>query len=115
MLVLIVGMQVEVLKLGTSIGQATAQAAALQSRDALLRADVAELSAPGRIERIATSLGMVMPGPVQIKFLTVRGGSVQQALASIRQPDRQAFLQNLAILEHTQAAQDSLDMATGVG
>ena len=62
MLVGIVAMQVEVLKLGASVGRALTQSAALQSKNQMLRATVAAESADQRIEQLAASgYGMVMP------------------------------------------------------
>jgi hypothetical protein len=97
LLVLIVGVQVEILKLGTSVGRSVAWAAELQSRNQLLQAVDTRLSDPGRIERLAAGYGMRMPGPTDVRFLAAAHGTgaVDRALGGMRSPDPQAFLSNL--------------------
>ncbi len=96
MLVGIVAMQVEVLKLGTSIGRSLQLGTALQSRNELLRASVASLGDGQRIERLAAGLGMVMPGPAAVGFLaSAPETDVQKALASIHAPNRSSFIARL--------------------
>jgi hypothetical protein len=93
MLAGIVAMQVEVLKLGASIGRSIQRNTALSSRNELLRANVASLSDYARIERLAAGMGMVMPAPEQVGFLSARpGGDVRRAVANIHPPDATAFL-----------------------
>src|SRR5205085_833946 len=72
MLAGIVAMQVEVLKLGASIGRSIERSTALQSRNELLRESVASLADEQRIERLASGLGMVMPTPGAVGFLAAR-------------------------------------------
>lgn len=91
MLVGIVAMQVELLKLNASTGRSIELISSLQSRNESLRVDVASASNPNRIERIATGMGMTMPGPEAITFLSARSASAQRALAGIRPPDVAAF------------------------
>lgn len=91
MLVGIVAMQVELLKLNASTGRSIELISSLQSRNESLRADVASASNPNRIDRIATGMGMTMPGPEAITFLSARSASAQRALAGIRPPDVAAF------------------------
>ena len=69
LLVVIVGMRVEVLKLGSSVGRELEQATQLESGNAALRAQVSELSGNQRIEQLAATMGMVMPGPMDIHFV----------------------------------------------
>jgi hypothetical protein len=92
----LVAMQVEVLKLGASIGRSIEQGSALTSQNQLLRASVASLADDQRIERLAASMGMVMPAPTAVGFLQARaGGDVTRALANIHAPDSSTFLAQL--------------------
>jgi hypothetical protein len=91
MLAGIVAMQVEVLKLGASVGRSIERSSALQTRNELLRASVASLSDEGRIERLAAGMGMVMPPPGSVAFLS-GSASADRALAGIHAPDPTAFL-----------------------
>jgi hypothetical protein len=92
MLAGIVAMQVEVLKLGASMGRAIDQANALQSRNDLLRASVASLADDQRIERLAAAQGMVMPAPDAVGFLFVHRGDIARATGTIHAPNASAFL-----------------------
>jgi len=92
MLAGIVAMQVEVLKLGASIGRSIQRSTALTSRNELLRANVSALSDDGRIERLAAQMGMVMPEPTQVGFLSARpGGDLARAVANIHPPNPALF------------------------
>jgi hypothetical protein len=92
----IVAMQVEVLKLGASIGRSIETGTALQSRNEILRASVATLGDDARIEKLAAGMGMVMPAPTAVKFLAARGGDdVQRAISNIHAPDATAFMAQL--------------------
>ena len=96
----IVAIQVEVLKLGASIGRSMTLATELQSRNQLLRASVAQLSDDQRIIRQATKLGMVMPGPTEVGFVAGHArDAVGKAVAGIRTPNSGAFLTALAAEE----------------
>jgi cell division protein FtsL len=95
MLVGIVAMQVEVLKLGASVGRSLQQSAALQSRNDLLRANVASLADDQRIERIAAQYGMVMPAPGAVVFLPRSGISARRAAANIHAVDGTSFVASL--------------------
>jgi hypothetical protein len=87
----IVAMQVELLKLTATTGRSVELASALQSRNEILRAQVAADSAPGRIERLGLRMGMIMPGPEAITFLKARSVSPGRAASLIRPPDIAAF------------------------
>ncbi len=91
MLVGIVGMQVEMLKLGAAIGRATEQSASLESRNQTLQASVARLADDRRIERLAGAQGMVMPQPAGVGFLTPGQGTLRRALANIHPPSASTF------------------------
>jgi hypothetical protein len=94
----IVAMQVEVLKLNAGIGRSLVRGTALQSQNALLRAQVATLADDQRIETKAAQMGMVMPSPGSIKFLSLgKTVAVQRALTSFRQPDASAFTSELTV------------------
>ena len=58
MLAGIVAMQVEVLKLGTSVGRWMQRASTLQTKNESLQASVASLADDQRIERLAAAMGM---------------------------------------------------------
>jgi hypothetical protein len=93
MLVGIVAMQVEVLKLGASMGRAIERGTALQSTNEMLRQSVASLADDQRIERLAAARGMVMPGPAGVGFLSAGAGrDVQRAIANIHPPSAPSFL-----------------------
>lgn len=92
MLVGIVGMQVEALKLGASMGRAIDRTTALQARNEGLRASVAALADDQRIERVAAKQGMVMPAPPDVGFLASGSGDVARALAGIHPPAPASFL-----------------------
>jgi hypothetical protein len=93
----IVAMQVEVLKLGATMGRAMTRTTALQSRNELLRANVASLADQQRIETLAGNLGMVMPAPDGVRFLPgQQGGRAQAAASNIHSPDPSGFLSALA-------------------
>jgi hypothetical protein len=93
LLVGIVAMQVEVLKLGASMGRSIQRGGALKSRNELLRASVASLTDPQRIESLAAQQGMVMPAPIGVGLLSVRSGSnPQRAIANLHAPNPAAFV-----------------------
>ncbi len=96
----IVAMQVEVLKLSAGVGRSLERGTALQSRNEQLRASVAALSDGQRIERLAASMGMVMPAPEAINFLDVRPGvAIARALTNIHPPDAGAFAASLPLID----------------
>ena len=89
----IVAAQVEILKLGASMGRSLEQTTTLTSQNELLRDSVAALSDDQRIERLATSMGMVLPPPGAVGYLTAgQSGDVSAALANIHAPDATAFM-----------------------
>jgi hypothetical protein len=88
----IVAMQVEVLKLGTSMGRSIERSSALQSQNESLQASVASLADDQRIEGLAATMGMVMPGPTAVAFLSAPPeGSAGQAIGDIHAPDPAGF------------------------
>jgi hypothetical protein len=102
----IVATQVEVLKLGASMGRWVSRTAALTSRNQALQASVAALSDGQRIERLAAQMGMVMPAPTDVNFapLHPRGG-IRLALRRIQAPNATQFLAALAASQAAAQAQ----------
>ncbi len=89
----IVAAQVEILKLGASMGRSLEQTTALTSQNEQLRGSVAALSDDQRIERLATNMGMVLPPPGAVGYLAAGpGGEAAAALASLRAPNAMAFM-----------------------
>ncbi len=87
MLVAIVGLRVEVLKLGSGVGRELQQATALESSNQVLRSQVSALSDNQRIVRLGTQMGMVMAGPTAIHFVRAAvGRHVSAAIANIHAP-----------------------------
>lgn len=97
LLVGIVAMQVEILKLGSTMGRAMERSSVLQTQNESLQAGVAGLADDQRIERLAAATGMSMPTPDSLVFLPARpSGDVGGALASIHTPDPSGFVAQLA-------------------
>jgi hypothetical protein len=95
----IVAMQVEVLKLGASIGRSLERSTALEGRNELLQANVAALADDQRIERLAAKMGMIMPGPDQVGFLaSAPNGNLGRAIANIQAPDPGNFASNAGVV-----------------
>ncbi len=95
----IVAMQVEVLKLGASIGRSLERSTALEGRNEILRANVAALADDQRIERLAAKMGMIMPGPDQVAFLAgAPNGNLDRATASIHAPDPSNFASSAGVV-----------------
>jgi hypothetical protein len=93
MLAGIVAMQVEVLKLGASMGRSLERSSVLSAENAGLRQSVATLGDDQRIEQLAATMGMVMPPPQAVGFLSASpGGNAGRALANIHQPSATSFL-----------------------
>ena len=89
----IVAAQVEILKLGASMGRSLEQTTALTTQNEQLRGSVAALSDDQRIERIASTMGMVLPPPGAVGYIVAKGGrNVGGALANIHTPDPAAFV-----------------------
>jgi hypothetical protein len=112
LLVAIVGLRVEVLKLGSSVGRDIQAASALQSTNQTLRSRVSELSGNQRIEDLATNMGMVMPGPMDIHFVQASTAKrVASAIRAIQEPASATFLSGLA----TERAADGTDAVAAAG
>ena len=109
----IVAMQVEVLKLGTSVGKLVQRSTVLQSQNESLQASVAALGDDQRIERLAAGMGMVMPAPTTIAFLKApSGGDPSRAIADLHAPDPTTFANQLAAQAASAAAASMTASAT---
>jgi hypothetical protein len=109
----IVAMQVEVLKLGTSVGRSIERSSTLLSQNELLQASVATLADDQRIERLAAGMGMVMPGPTAVAFLSAPSdGNAGKALANIHAPDPTGFAAALSAQAAAAAAAASVGSTT---
>lgn len=96
LLVGIVGMRVEVLKLGARVGTEMQQASALQSANELLSSRVSALSQASRIESRAAQMGMYMPRPTDVHLVQASAArDVGRAVADITRPAPQSFLNGL--------------------
>jgi hypothetical protein len=93
----LVAMQVEILKLGNSLGRSIERTSVLQSRNDSLQAGIAVLADDQRIERLAAGMGMVLPSPSLLTFVAVHPQhQLGRALANIHVADPTAFDAQLA-------------------
>ena len=98
----IVGLRVEVLKLGSGVGSQIQQANLLQSSNSALRTQISALSDNRRIETLAEGYGMHMPSPLDVHFVKARVGThVQAAIRNIATPSGSTFLSGLASEQQT--------------
>lgn len=94
----IVVMQVSLLKLNTGIGRAVEATSTLEHKNSGLRLAVSRLSSGERIQRVAERMGMVMPQPDDVRYLSVRGDQdARGAVTTMRIPKPEA--QQLASAE----------------
>jgi hypothetical protein len=117
LLVAIVGLRVEVLKLGAGVGSQVQQATALQSSNAALRSQISALSDNSRIETLAASYGMHEPNALDPHFLQASAGRhVAAAIRNISAPSPQQYLTQLAAEEHSdQASSEAGTSLSAVG
>jgi hypothetical protein len=105
LLVAIVGLRVEVLKLGSSVGRELQQATTLESSNAILRSQVSALSDNQRIEQLAENMGMLMPGPTEVHFVKASAaGDVGATIKGIHEPETSDFLNGVADERQADAA-----------
>ena len=89
----IVAAQVEILKLGATMGQALEQTTTLTTQNEQLRGNVAQLADDQRIERLAGVMGLVLPPPGAVGYIAAQpGGDVGGALGNLHAPDASAFV-----------------------
>jgi hypothetical protein len=101
----IIAMQVEILKLGTTLGRSIQRSATLQSKNESLQASIATLGDDQRIERLAAAMGMLTPSPGLLTFVGAHPQhQIAGAIANIHAPDPSGFAAQLA----AQAATASL-------
>jgi cell division protein FtsL len=62
----------EVVRLGYELTEATAELRDRMEENRRLRLEKSVLTSPERIERLARSMGMVSPGPDQVRIVDVR-------------------------------------------
>jgi len=86
LLVGIVTMQLSLLKLNAGIGRSVARGAALEQRNATLRAEISRLSDSHRIVDAATQMGFVVPPQGTPRFVTASAGDAGRALRVMRVP-----------------------------
>src|SRR5947209_6061912 len=98
----IIAMQVEILKLGTTLGRSIEHTASLQSKNESLQASIASLADDQRIERLAAGMGMVTPSPGLLTFVRAHPQhQLASALSNIHAPDSTGFAAQLAAQEAT--------------
>jgi hypothetical protein len=113
LLVGIVAMQVEILKLGAGMGRWIGRSSTLQTRNEALQASVAALMDDQRIERLAAKIGMVMPDPTALSFLSAQPATdAARAAANIQTPDPSNFTAQLPILTDSSSS-TSTSTSTG--
>ena len=89
----IVAAQVEILKLGATMGRALEQTTTLSNQNEQLRGSVAALADDQRIERLAANMGMVLPPPGAVGYLRTKAdGDVSGALGNFHSPDAATFV-----------------------
>jgi hypothetical protein len=97
LLVAIVGLRVEVLKLGSGVGAQIQQATLLESSDSVLRSQISELSDNHRIITLAGDYGMYMPDPLDVHLVASAAGTHLGAAArNVSAPSRTTFLSGVA-------------------
>ena len=102
LLVAIVGLRVEVLKLGSGVGAQVQQATLLESSNAVLRSQISALSDSSRIIKLAESYGMHMPDPLDVHLVSAAAGThVGAAERNIAPPSRTTFLSGLVAEQQT--------------
>jgi hypothetical protein len=93
LLVGIVAAQVEILKLGATMGRALEQTTNLTTQNEQLRGNVAQLADDQRIERLADKMGLVFPPPGAVGYIDARPhGDARGAAGYIHTPDPAAFV-----------------------
>ena len=116
LLVGIVAMQVEILKLGAGMGRWLERDSTLSNRNQALQADVAALMDDQRLERLAAKMGMVMPDPTAVSFLSAQPGDATRAVANIHAPSPANFAAQIpSVIASTSSASGGSSTSTGSG
>jgi hypothetical protein len=96
LLVAIVGLRVEVLKLGSGVGAQIQQATLLESSDSVLRSQISALSDNQRIITLAGDYGMYMPAALDVHLVaSATGTHLGAAARNVSAPSRTTFLSGL--------------------
>lgn len=106
----IVAMQVEVLKLNAATAVSLQRSTSLQNQRDALQASVSQLGDEQRIESLAAKMGMQMPAPANVKFLSPGATSPRAAIANIHAPNAPAFT---SALQAEEASTANLEAAAG--
>jgi hypothetical protein len=83
----IVTLQLSMLKLNAGIGHAIERSAALEQRNATLRASISRLSDSSRVVAEATRMGLVMPPQGSPRYRTASADDARAALMTMRVPN----------------------------
>jgi hypothetical protein len=86
----LVALNVSLLKLNAEAGRDADTAKSLRIRNDRLRARVARLASGERLEAVGAKLGLAMPEPGRIRYLSVRSSDARHAAKTIRSAQRSA-------------------------
>ena len=102
----VVGMQVSLLKLNAGIGRAVETTATLERQNSALEAAIARLSDTDRVQSGAAGLGMLVPPPGDVGYLTPRPADARRAVQAMQppSPEAAALLANGGIVPGSLAA-----------
>jgi cell division protein FtsL len=113
LLVAIVGLRVEVLKLGSGVGTQVQQATLLESDNSVLRSQISALSDSQRILKLAKSYGMDMPSPLNVHIVQATAGNhVGAAMRNISASSRTTFLGGLVAEQQANGSTQSTSALT---
>ena len=82
----IVTANVSLLEMNSGIAQTTEKVAALKRENSRLRLEAAKLGSSERIQRAAADLGLVLPAPGEVRYLSARPGDAALALKRMSAP-----------------------------
>jgi hypothetical protein len=96
----IVAMQVSLLKLNSGISRAVETTTTLERQNGDLQARIASLSATDHVQQGALQLGMVMPAPDAVDYLTAGPRDPSRAVSAMQPPstDAAALLANSGVV-----------------
>jgi hypothetical protein len=96
----IVTMQVSLLKLNSGISRAVETTTTLERQNGDLQARIASLSATDHVQQGALQLGMVMPAPDAVDYLTAGPRDPSRAVSAMQPPstDAAALLANSGVV-----------------
>jgi hypothetical protein len=96
----IVTMQISLLKLNSGISRAVETTTTLERQNGDLEARIASLSATDHVQQGALQLGMVMPAPDAVDYLTAGPRDPSRAVSAMRPPstDAAALLANSGVV-----------------